>query len=342
MAGPTRLELATSGVTGRRSNQLNYDPAIRTILHYCLGLGLFQKPSTICRKTTHLSEPKASLRPEQPCHSDPSFVSSMHRSTFAGSGGEEIDFHMDREKQVMTMKRKLSEKSTIEEIRQRFDSDVERFSNLSTGQQATVDAPLILDLVSQVAAANVAPGGHILDLGCGAGNFTLSVLERVSSLDCVLVDLSQPMLDRARQRVSAATAGAVQTIQCDMRTLAFDDNTFDVIVAAAVLHHLRDDADWQEMFSRLYRWLRPNGVLLVADLVVFDDATVNDLMWGRYAKYLESIAGEQYREKVFDYIDQEDSPRSLNYQLDLVRTSGFRDYEVLHRNVVSAAYFARK
>ena len=28
MAGPTRLELATSGVTGRRSNQLNYDPAL--------------------------------------------------------------------------------------------------------------------------------------------------------------------------------------------------------------------------------------------------------------------------------------------------------------------------
>ena len=27
MAGPTRLELATFGVTGRRSNQLNYDPA---------------------------------------------------------------------------------------------------------------------------------------------------------------------------------------------------------------------------------------------------------------------------------------------------------------------------
>ena len=27
VAGPTRLELATSGVTGRHSNQLNYDPA---------------------------------------------------------------------------------------------------------------------------------------------------------------------------------------------------------------------------------------------------------------------------------------------------------------------------
>ena len=28
LAGPTRLELATSGVTGRHSNQLNYDPSI--------------------------------------------------------------------------------------------------------------------------------------------------------------------------------------------------------------------------------------------------------------------------------------------------------------------------
>jgi hypothetical protein len=28
LAGPTRLELATSGVTGRRSNRLNYDPAL--------------------------------------------------------------------------------------------------------------------------------------------------------------------------------------------------------------------------------------------------------------------------------------------------------------------------
>jgi hypothetical protein len=31
MAGPTRLELATSGVTGQRSNQLNYDPAEQTL-----------------------------------------------------------------------------------------------------------------------------------------------------------------------------------------------------------------------------------------------------------------------------------------------------------------------
>ena len=40
MAGSTRLELATSGVTGRRSNQLNYDPALNfsiPVFNYTLG-----------------------------------------------------------------------------------------------------------------------------------------------------------------------------------------------------------------------------------------------------------------------------------------------------------------
>ncbi len=31
MAGPTRLELATSGVTGRHSNRLSYDPAFNPL-----------------------------------------------------------------------------------------------------------------------------------------------------------------------------------------------------------------------------------------------------------------------------------------------------------------------
>ena len=37
VAGPTRLELATSGVTGRRSNQLNYDPAWALTLTLLIG-----------------------------------------------------------------------------------------------------------------------------------------------------------------------------------------------------------------------------------------------------------------------------------------------------------------
>ena len=59
-------------------------------------------------------------------------------------------------------------KSTVEEIRQRFDADVERFSNLETGQSATVDAPLVMALVAEAAAATTPHARHALDVGCGA------------------------------------------------------------------------------------------------------------------------------------------------------------------------------
>jgi ubiquinone/menaquinone biosynthesis C-methylase UbiE len=152
---------------------------------------------------------------------------------------------------IKSMNRALDQKSTIGQIRERFDNDVERFSKLETGQQATIDAPLVLEIVAQTAATHLQPHCRLLDLGCGAGNFTLSVLSRVSPLDCTLVDLSQPMLERARERVAAATSGKVETVQADMRDLAFDENSFDTILAGAVLHHLRDDRDWREMFQRL-------------------------------------------------------------------------------------------
>src|ERR1700686_73863 len=133
---------------------------------------------------------------------------------------------------------KTVQKSSIQEIRDRFDRDVERFSNLETGQAATVDAALALDLIARSAAAATPAAGAMLDIGCGAGNFTLKVLERLPNLDCTLVDLSTNMLARAIARVTTATVGVVRAIQDDVRSVDFADGSFDVIIAAAVLHHL--------------------------------------------------------------------------------------------------------
>src|SRR5690349_11124392 len=151
------------------------------------------------------------------------------------------------------------EKSTVDEIRARFDNDVERFSNLETGQSATIDAPLTLDLIVSAAATINPAARSVLDVGCGAGNYTLKLLQQLPDLDCTLTDLSRPMLDRALQRVGAATAGRVTAIQGDIRELELGEAQFDVIMAAAVLHHLRDDAEWHAVFTKLYRALKPGG-----------------------------------------------------------------------------------
>jgi tRNA (cmo5U34)-methyltransferase len=232
-------------------------------------------------------------------------------------------------------------KSTIEEIRERFDHDVERFSNLETGQQATIDAPLVLDLASKVVAKALPNANRLLDLGCGAGNFTIKVLQRLPNVDCHLVDLSSAMLKRAEQRVSSVTTGRVQTYQSDLRALSFSD-PFDLILAGAVLHHLRDEEDWKTVFRKLHSWLRPGGFLLVWDIAIFDHPAIQEVMWRRFGDYLASIKGPEYRDTVFAYIDKEDSPRSLPFQLRLLADTGFTEFEVLHRNCVFACYYGKR
>ena len=233
-------------------------------------------------------------------------------------------------------------KSTVEEIRQRFDGDVERFSNLETGQSATVDAPLALSLVTEAAAATTPHAQDLLDVGCGAGNYTLKLLEQLPNLNVTLVDLSQPMLDRAVQRIQPKTIGAVKAIQSDIRQLDLGQNRFDIILAAAVLHHLRTDDEWRAVFQKFHDALRPDGSIWIFDLVESSTSEVQALMWRRYGEYLASFKDEAYRDAVFAYVAKEDTPRSVTFQLELLRTVGFSEVEILHKNSCFAAFGAVK
>ncbi len=229
-------------------------------------------------------------------------------------------------------------KSTVAEIRERFDNEVERFSNLETGQVATMDATIALELITSAAKAVKPNAKSILDLGCGAGNYTLKMLSKVADLDCTLIDLSQNMLDKAKERVSGETSGNVKIIQGDIRDINLPKNQFDIILAGAVLHHLREDSDWETVFQKLFDSLTPGGCFLISDLVIQNHAEVNQLVWKMYANYLTNIGGKEYQQKVFDYIEKEDTPRSMSYQLDLMKKVGFSSVEILHKNVCFGAF----
>ena len=233
-------------------------------------------------------------------------------------------------------------KSSIDEIRQRFDNDVERFSNIETGQTATIDAPLAMELITQAAFRSTPKIERVLDIGCGAGNNTIKLSHYVSPFDCDLVDLSLPMLERARERISEINTGNIKIFQGDFRVIDFPEQGYDVIIAAAVLHHLRDEKDWESTFRKIYRLTALGGSVWVSDLVSHETGSVQSLMWKRYAEYLCSIGGESYKNKVFAYIDKEDTPRPVTYQMDLLRKVGFNHVEILHKNSCFAAFGAIK
>lgn len=229
-------------------------------------------------------------------------------------------------------------KSTVTEIRERFDNEVERFSNLETGQVATIDATLSLELLTSAAKAVKPDATHLMDLGCGAGNYSLKMVSKLPNLNCTLIDLSQNMLDKACQRVTEVTNGKIEAIQGDIREINLPKNHFDIILAGAVLHHLREDADWEFVFQKLFDCLKPGGCLMISDLIFQENTAVNKLVWKMYANYLKQQGGETYQQKVFDYIKKEDTPRSMNYQLDLMKKVGFSSTEILHKNSCFGAF----
>ena len=229
-------------------------------------------------------------------------------------------------------------KSTITEIKERFDKDVERFSNLDTGQLSTIDAKVSLELITEASKRIVPHAVNLLDIGCGAGNYTLMMLSKIPDLNCTLVDLSKPMLDKAFERVSQKTKNQVTILQGDIREVELNENHFDIILAGAVLHHLRDDKDWETTFEKLFKLLKPGGCLMISDLITQDSELVTEYTWERYGDYLEGLGGKVYRQNVFDYIAKEDSPRSMNYQLDLMKKVGFSKVEILHKNMCFGAF----
>lgn len=238
------------------------------------------------------------------------------------------------------MKNDYSAKATNKEIRERFDNDVERFSDIETGQKTTIDAPLTMDLCTEAAKYANSNATELLDIGCGAGNYTLKMLSKIPNLNCTLNDLSMPMLQRAKERVSVQTKGTVTILQDDMRNLDLPNERFDIILAAATLHHLRDDNDWELMFRKIYRALKPGGSFWVSDFISHNTEVITKLFEVKYSQYLDTLGGPEYRQKVLDYVSYEDTPRSLNFQMAMLTKVGFTKIDVLHKNSCFAAFGA--
>lgn len=233
-------------------------------------------------------------------------------------------------------------KSSVEEIRSRFDNDVQRFSNLDTAQQTVIDAQYCLEILTETVRHLTPNAKRSLDIGCGAGNYTLKLLQKLPSLDCTLIDLSLPMLLKAQERVSQETGGTVRILQSDIRDIELPENEYCVAVAGAILHHLREETEWELVFNKIYRSLKPGASFWICDLVSHDIPAIQTLFENVYAEFLEKLGGNDFKENVFNYIEKEDTPRSVNFQLELLKKVGFREVEVLHKNMCFAAFGAIK
>jgi len=69
---------------------------------------------------------------------------------------------------------------------------------------------------------------------------------------------------------------------------------------------------------------------------------VQAMMWERYREYLVSLRDEKYRDHVQAYVEREDTPMPVTFQLELLKSVGFAKVELLHKNSCFAAFGAVK
>src|SRR5690242_13994630 len=118
----------------------------------------------------------------------------------------------------------------------------------------------VLGKVTKLLGPRPGPYAHSLEIGAGTGYFSLNLLQTGVVREATCTDISPGML--ATLEANAERLGLeVTTAAADAAELPFDDESFDLVLGHAVLHHLPDLPRAFEEFSRV---LKPGGTLFFA------------------------------------------------------------------------------
>ena len=106
--------------------------------------------------------------------------------------------------------------------------------------------------------------GSALDIGTGPGLIPIMLAARRPGLRLTGVDLSEPMLQKARD--AAKEAGVADRLDFrpgDAKSLPFSGQSFDLVLCNSLLHHLPDSL---ALFNEISRVTKPGGAILLRDL----------------------------------------------------------------------------
>jgi len=200
--------------------------------------------------------------------------------------------------------------SLVQEIYRRFDED----SRLNKSQAARVEFLTTVRYIEKY----LTPGAKILDLGAGAGEYSLHFAGK--GYNVTAVELAESNLAAFRRKLQPGDP--IDLIQGNALDLSrFSDESFDIVLLFGPLYHLHKEADKQKCIREAKRVCRKHGKLFFA--FISNDIVILTMQQAR-ADYL--INGE-YDKQTFRLMDFPFVFHTLEHARDVLAEAGIR---VLH------------
>jgi ubiquinone/menaquinone biosynthesis C-methylase UbiE len=103
-----------------------------------------------------------------------------------------------------------------------------------------------------------------LDVGCGPGQFTILIAERLPGAEIWGIDLAPTMIELAQRHASeSSAAGRLHFEVADVAKLPFPDGHFDAVVSSGSIKHWPDQAG---ALREVHRVLAPGGRILIGEM----------------------------------------------------------------------------
>jgi len=166
----------------------------------------------------------------------------------------------------------------------------------------------------------------ILDLGAGTGLLAAILHEQFPSARLTLIDISDEMLEKARERFAGKDA---EIVVADY-SREIIPGRFDAIVSALSIHHLTDE-DKAALFRNIFSALKPGGAFVNADEVKGPTEALDRFYWDEWVREIIARGINPEEVKAAQQRMQHDIPATLDAHLGWLRDAGFEDVDCYYK-----------